>query len=522
MEASISLQRNVDSFKNYLLNIWGNEKPLCKLFSTEKNNYLYDTGTNKIVKCENPEFELLNDLMIMDINDAVNKFSSKHSEKDINRVTSSITKSMESMNVLKVTKIDNFSLSHSYDSVIDKINNELGMIQLELTQNCNLRCKYCIYNDFFKEKRNYANVDMTEETAKKAIDYLKLHSRDSKKVSISFYGGEPLLKFKLLQKSVAYTKKVFQKKKVNFAMTTNGTLVNEEIAKYLYEQGFSILVSLDGPKDIHDSWRKDIKNKGSFERTYRGFKILINEYKKAPYKLGLSMVYAPPYSEGKIEKISEFINSSPWIPDNIRIAITYPQEGSISYNLYEKYKKTNKTGIDFTLPNWARKRFLSDYKKGIKSHPIANAVLEDNLARLFQRPLIDKPIRAAHLNGCCIPGARKIYITAGGSIKICERIGNAPDIGNVDDGINYKVIKKYYLDEYKEKSIKYCSNCWSVRLCPICYQQAFFNNKINLDKKNWACLLQKKGIESTLLYLYCLLLEIDNSGLDYLYEIEFS
>jgi len=521
METSISLQRNVDSFKNYLLNIWGNEKPLCKLFSTDKNNYLYDTGTNKIVKCENPEFELLNDLMIMDINDAVDKFSSNHSEKDINRVTSSITKSMENMNVLKITKIENFNLSHNYDFVIDKINNKLGMIQLELTQNCNLRCKYCIYSDFFKEKRNYANVDMKEATAKKAIDYLKLHSINSKKASISFYGGEPLLKFSLLQKSVAYARKIFQKKKINFAMTTNGTLIDKEIAEYLHEQGFSILVSLDGPKDIHDSWRKDINNKGSFERTYRGFKILINEYKKDPYQLALSMVYTPPYSKEKIERISEFITSSPWIPDNIRINITYPQEGSIPYNLDEKQKKTNKTDIDFTLSDWARGRFLSDYKKGIKSHPIATAVLEDKLARLFQRPLIDKPIRSAHLNGCCIPGARKIYITARGSMNVCERIGNAPDIGNVNDGINYKVINKYYLDEYKEKSIKYCSNCWLVRLCPICYQQAFYNNKINLDKKNWACFLQKKGVETSLLYL-CSLLEIDNNGLDYLYKFEFS
>jgi len=151
-------------------------------------------------------------------------------------------------------------------------------------------------------------------------------------------------------------KNYFKKKELNFAMTTNGTLINEEIAEYLHKQGFSILVSLD------DSWRKDIKNKGSFERTYRGFKILINEYKKDPYKLALSMVYTPPYSKEKIERISEFITSSPWIPDNIRIAITYPQEGSIPYYLDRKYKKTN---LDFSLSNWARGKFLSDYKKGI-------------------------------------------------------------------------------------------------------------------------------------------------------------
>jgi len=102
METSISLQRNVDSFKNYLLNIWGNEKPLCKLFTTEKNNYLYDTGTNKIVKCENPEFELLNDLMIMDVNDASDSISMK--------TFSSLEQAMEKENILKITKIDGFEI----------------------------------------------------------------------------------------------------------------------------------------------------------------------------------------------------------------------------------------------------------------------------------------------------------------------------------------------------------------------------------------------------------------------------
>ena len=177
MEASTSLQRNVDLFKNYLQNIWRDEKPLCKLFSTEKNNYLYDTGTNKIVKCENPEFELLNDLMIMDINDAVDKFSSNHSDPISIKTFSSLEQAIKTGNILKLTKIEGFKIIDHIDSVIDKVNNYLSMIQLELTENCNLRCGYCIYNDFYKEKRNYANVDMTEETAKKAIDYLKNHSK---------------------------------------------------------------------------------------------------------------------------------------------------------------------------------------------------------------------------------------------------------------------------------------------------------------------------------------------------------
>jgi len=145
MEASTSLQRNVDSFKKYLLNIWGAEKPLCKLFSTDKNNYLYDTGTNKIVKCENPEFELLNDLMIMDVNDAVDKFSSSHSDPISIKTFSSLEQAMEKENILKITKAVKFSSPAHFDYLEEMINTKLKMLQLEATERCNLRCDYCVY-----------------------------------------------------------------------------------------------------------------------------------------------------------------------------------------------------------------------------------------------------------------------------------------------------------------------------------------------------------------------------------------
>ena len=62
------------------------------------------------MKCENPEFELLNDLMIMDINDAVDKFSSNHSDSISMKTFSSLEQAMEKENILKITKIDGFEI----------------------------------------------------------------------------------------------------------------------------------------------------------------------------------------------------------------------------------------------------------------------------------------------------------------------------------------------------------------------------------------------------------------------------
>jgi uncharacterized protein len=361
---------------------------------------------------------------------------------------------------------------------------------------------------------------MTEQIARRSIDYLNNHSSHKDQVSITFYGGEPLLEFELLKNIVIYARESLKNKELNYSITTNGTIIDYEIADYLYKEKFGVLVSIDGPKEIHDSWRKDAKSDGSFERTYRGLNILSEVYKKDLSKIGLSMVYAPPYSEEKVEETAKFISSINWMAHDIRINITYPQRGSTAHIYGDSNNDRNIDVIDYSLSNWAKKRFLSDYTNKQKSHPISNAILEKNIARLLQRSLIDKPTRKAHLNGCCVPGARKLFITSTGDMKICERIGKAPDIGDVNNGISLEIIKKNYIDEYSEKSIVKCSKCWLARLCSICYQQAFYNNEVDIAKKEEYCLIQKVAEKESLKY-YCILMEIDEKGLDYLYEWKF-
>jgi len=518
MEVSTSLQRNIDSFKNYLLNIWGHDKPLCKLFSTEKNNYLYDTGTNKILKCENPEFELLNDLMIMDVNDAVDKFSSNHSDPISMKTLSSLDQAMEKENILKITKIDGFEILNHIDIVIDKINNNLGMLQLEVTENCNLRCRYCVYDQFFREKRNHANVSMTEEIARKAIDYLKNHSRKVDKVVISFYGGEPLLKYNLIKSTVSYAKSQI-KKKIHFSMTTNATLVNKEIASFLSTENFSVFVSLDGPEDIHDSWRKDKKGGGSFKRTLKGLCILNDAYKNSPERLGINIVYAPPYSKLKLDKIHDFMTSNECIPNYSNFHISYPEPGSIPHNYI------NKNGInhinDTSLLDWIMNNYYKDYQENKKNNNPLTRSIEKSLAMILQRPIFDTPVKMAPLNGCCLPAVRKLFITATGGIELCERINKAPKVGNIHDGLDLNIIKKNYLEDYAEKSMSECSKCWMARMCPICYQHAFVNNKINIERKKAHCYSNKIAKEKEMKF-FCKLTELRKNSLDYLYKIQFS
>ncbi|OON93642.1 MAG: hypothetical protein ATN31_05665 [Candidatus Epulonipiscioides saccharophilum] len=164
---------------------------------------------------------------------------------------------------------------HCNNDGMDLEDTQIKHISLELTERCNLRCKYCIYHEDQCGFRNFGMTDMSFEVAKKAIDILKLSNEST--VYLSFYGGEPLLKFNLLQECIQYCTETLHNKTIIYNMTTNATLISEDIAKYLMNiENFSITISLDGPKMIHDKNRIFSIGEGSFDKCYQGVQNLIN------------------------------------------------------------------------------------------------------------------------------------------------------------------------------------------------------------------------------------------------------
>ena len=80
---------------------------------------------------------------------------------------------------------------------------EIKALCLHICNDCNLRCKYCIYSEVSNlSQRSHNENAMSFETAKNAIDFFGVHSRDKKQVAIGFYGGEPLLEFQLIKDAV--------------------------------------------------------------------------------------------------------------------------------------------------------------------------------------------------------------------------------------------------------------------------------------------------------------------------------
>lgn len=143
---------------------------------------------------------------------------------------------------------------------------------------CNLRCKYCFYNSL-SEKRNIKSygimsADTLKNIVKKALEF------SDQICTFAFQGGEPTLAgLDFYKKLIEYVKKYNTKNvEVRFALQTNGLLLNEEWIKFLANNNFLIGISLDGPKEIHNTNRIDIKNNGTFNKVMKTIE-LFNKFK---------------------------------------------------------------------------------------------------------------------------------------------------------------------------------------------------------------------------------------------------
>ena len=123
---------------------------------------------------------------------------------------------------------------------------------------------------------------MNYEIAKEGIEYIFkiIKGRNKKEFALSFYGGEPLLNFENIKRIVDFSKKLFNGWKLTFSITTNGTLINNEIIDFLISNDFQILISIDGPKAIHDAKRIFPNGKGSFELIMNNLEKILKKDKQ--------------------------------------------------------------------------------------------------------------------------------------------------------------------------------------------------------------------------------------------------
>lgn len=464
-------------------------------FSTKGKDYFYDTGTSKVMELEADEKKIFDAL-----------FDLGTSLEQINQIIASYGEHEQLLSVINSEHLFANPILKQFVQLDEYYKEEAIKIEqlvIELTERCNLRCKYCIYNEHYKGNRNFNSNDISFETAKKAMDYAYQH-RHPEHFSVTFYGGEPLLNFDVMKQCIDYALENFVDCNLSFSFTTNLTLMTEKIAEYLGNvPNLNIVISMDGPAHIHNMARVYSNNRPTFDDAYRGLKLIANAAKKyGKISLMFNAVLMPPYKEEKFSQISDFFSNMDFLPLGTEVRASYPSKGSIPESYYSELKGKGDSYVDdANWYEWSEKKSKGKDFISNKLNLYTN-VLVASLTKIHNRLVYDIPIETNFRNGCCIPGQRRIYVCTDGTYKVCERVGNSPSIGNVEQGINVHAIEKYYLNMYDCESIKYCSRCWALRLCDICYAECYNENGINIGEKCSSCDNTRERLKAWLIKYY--------------------
>jgi uncharacterized protein len=342
-----------------------------------------------------------------------------------------------------------------------------GLYQLTLgvTEDCNLRCRYCVFSEAYPLTRNASGAMMDYSTAKKALDtYISLIREGQeynpvRKPSIGFYGGEPLLNFDLIKKCVLYLKAKYPEFDYSFALTTNGTLLTEEREKFFREHKFLVNISIDGPKEEHDRNRVFPNGSGTFDSIWKN----------------VGRFYQEGYDEDSVCSICVFDWKSNLfaldtffrqadIPKLSILTLPSVEDGSVYYNRFTKDEIREYIAAEED----AFQYYLDHITEDTTRHSVFGQLYLINASRfLYSIPCMIVPERRfIPYSGACIPG-KKIFVDVHGNFHSCERINQSFPIGTAESGLDFTIIASMitrYLDHLDS-----CPGCRISKTCAYCY-----------------------------------------------------
>ena len=139
---------------------------------------------------------------------------------------------------------------------------------------CNLTCNYCYYLEKSNLYKHQPKRQMSEELLERFVkDYIEAQTMNE--VVFTWHGGEPTLRpLSFYQKAVELQKKYAGGRVIHNSLQTNGTLLTDEWCRFLKANNWLVGISIDGPEELHDRYRRDSQGKPSWKRVMEGIRLL--------------------------------------------------------------------------------------------------------------------------------------------------------------------------------------------------------------------------------------------------------
>lgn len=347
---------------------------------------------------------------------------------------------------------------------------------LHIAHDCNLACRYC----FAEEGEYHGHRElMSFEVGRKALDFLIANSGRRRNLEVDFFGGEPLMNWKVVKDLVAYGREQekLHDKKFRFTLTTNGVLLNDEVMEFANREMGNVVLSIDGRKKIHDHMRPFRRGQGSYDLIVPKFQKFAESRNQDKYYVrGTFTHYNLDFSEDVLHLADlgfKQISVEPVVAEDSEAYALREEDLPKLFEEYDKLAaemvKRKKAGKDFNFFH-----FMIDLEGG--------------------------PCVAKRLSGCG-SGTEYLAVTPWGDLYPCHQfVGNEEFLmGNVWDGVKRTDIR----DEFK------CCNVYAKEKCRTCFAKFYcsggcaansyhFHGNIN-DAYDIGCELQKKRIECAIM-----------------------
>lgn len=354
---------------------------------------------------------------------------------------------------------------------------------LHVAHDCNLRCAYCFAGtgDFGHDRSL-----MSKEVGERAVDFIIEGSGQRKHCEIDFFGGEPLMNMDVVKHVVAYVRKREQEtgKIFKLTLTTNGVLLRDDVIRYLNDNQISLVLSLDGRKEVHDRMRPNVGGRGSYAQVLANFKKAVAARNHENYFLrGTFTAYNLDFTADVLSMADEgfdLLSVEPVVAKDCDYAI----EAEHLPALFAEYEKLAEVFL-------ARRR---EGKGFFFFH--------------FNMDIHNGPCVAKRLSGC---GAGHEYfaVAPNGDLYPCHQfVGrDAYLLGNVFSGVQNQSLPQYFRQSHVLNKSE-CSQCWARFYCSGgCHANAdLFNGDIR-KPYHIGCELQKKRLECALMIQAALAME---------------
>lgn len=426
--------------------------PIIKTFINDNDCYVYDTYTNRLLRVSKEIYCEISKLRKIGIGEY------RKLERSDRPYTDVII--LMDKGLFKNSFID--QIKHPDSKYLPEMADRcMNQLILGITNSCNFKCRYCQQAE---GKILSSRKMMDKETAFRSVDYLYEHSKDAFSVTITFYGGEPLLNFELIKCIVYYSIDKFRTKKVMFNMTTNASLFDKIILDFLVANNFKLLISLDGDKIMQDKHRKYLHSgEGTFDTVWGNIQYIKDKYTD--------------YFHSNISFNSVILHD-----ENSENVMRFFTDNDIAENVVT-IRKADMNGIDYNSSPISLKINADDKR-------LENEIYQSFIDRYSDKSLIS-PVW--HHNGPCVPAVRRIFVNADGKFYPCEKVDSdlSCEIGTLDTGINIK--KATEILNVGELTEQECIKCWAVRFCNMCIRDCIDNGSLSRSVKMDHCKVQKNN-----------------------------